>query len=109
MAHSEVKHDYHLVDPSPWPIVGSIGAMMMLVGAVFWMNKDYPFWGLPGQVRPFIFAAGVVLVLYTMAGWWRDVMQESGVRGAHTPAVTLGLGFRIVLCIASAAMCCAAC
>ena len=38
MAHAEVKHDYHLVDPSPWPIVGSIGAFTMLIGAVFWMN-----------------------------------------------------------------------
>ena len=40
MAGSEVKHDYHLVDPSPWPIVGSIAAFVMMVGAVFWMNKD---------------------------------------------------------------------
>ena len=45
---SDVKHDYHLVDPSPWPLVGSIGAFTMLLGAVFWMNKDYTgFWGLP--------------------------------------------------------------
>jgi cytochrome c oxidase subunit 3 len=84
--------------------VGSIGAMMMLVGAVFWMNKDYPFWGLPGQVRPFIFAAGVVLVLYTMVGWWRDVIQESVVRGDHTPVVKLGLRFGMVLFIASEVM-----
>ena len=45
-----MKHDYHLVDPSPWPIVGSIGAFTMLTGAVFWMNKDYTgFFGLPVQ------------------------------------------------------------
>ena len=24
MAHGEVHHDYHLVEPSPWPIVGAI-------------------------------------------------------------------------------------
>ena len=41
MAHEEVHHDYHLVDPSPWPIVGSIGAFTMMVGAVFWMNDSY--------------------------------------------------------------------
>ena len=53
----EVKHDYHLVDPSPWPIVGSIGAFTMLVGAVFWMNKDYTgFFGLPVNGQPWIFA-----------------------------------------------------
>ncbi|MBV9330841.1 MAG: cytochrome c oxidase subunit 3 [Alphaproteobacteria bacterium] len=103
-AHSEVKHDYHLVDPSPWPIVGSLGAFTMLIGAVFWMNKDYPFWGLPAQVRPFVFAAGVVLVLYTMAGWWRDVITESVVRGDHKPVVKLGLRFGMVLFIASEVM-----
>ena len=57
MAHGDVKHDYHLVDPSPWPIVGSIGAFTMLVGAVFWMNKDYTgFFGLPVNGQPWIFA-----------------------------------------------------
>jgi cytochrome c oxidase subunit 3 len=39
---SDVKHDYHLVDPSPWPLVGSIGGFTMLLGAVFWMNQDIP-------------------------------------------------------------------
>jgi cytochrome c oxidase subunit III len=104
MAHAEVKHDYHLVDPSPWPIVGSIGAFTMLVGAVFWMNKDYAFWGLPAPVRPFIFAAGALLVAFTMFGWWRDVVQESVVRGDHTPVVKLGLRFGMVLFIASEVM-----
>ena len=32
---SDVKHDYHLVDPSPWPVVGSVFAFIMMVGAVF--------------------------------------------------------------------------
>ena len=52
---SDVKHDYHLVDPSPWPLVGSIGAFTMLVGAVFWMNKDYAgFFGMPVAGQPWI-------------------------------------------------------
>ena len=35
MATAQVKqHDYHLVDPSPWPIVGSISAFIMAVGAI---------------------------------------------------------------------------
>ena len=49
----DAKHDYHLVDPSPWPIVGSIGAFTMLAGAVFWMNKDYEgFFHLPVNGQP---------------------------------------------------------
>ena len=35
MADAHAKHhDYHLVDPSPWPVVGSISAFVMAVGAI---------------------------------------------------------------------------
>src|SRR5271166_3016127 len=105
MANSEVKHDYHLVDPSAWPIVGSIAAFVMLVGAVFWMNKDYTgFFGLPVNGQPWIFVIGVALVLFTMAGWWRDVVNESVVRGDHTPVVKLHLRYGMMLFIASEVM-----
>jgi cytochrome c oxidase subunit 3 len=45
-----------------------------------------------------------VLVLYTMAGWWRDVVRESVVRGDHTPVVKLGLRYGMILFIASEVM-----
>jgi len=105
MAHGEVRHDYHLVNPSGWPITGSVGAFTMLIGAVFWMNKGYAgFWGLPVNGQPWIFIVGALLVLYTMAGWWRDVIHESVVEGDHTPVVKLGLRFGMVLFIASEVM-----
>jgi len=28
-AHAKPQHDYHLVDPSPWPLVGSIAAFII--------------------------------------------------------------------------------
>ena len=57
MADAHAKHhDYHLVDPSPWPIVGSVGAFTMLVGAVLWMNSGYKHFGLPLNGQPWIFA-----------------------------------------------------
>jgi len=105
MAHEGVKHDYHLVDPSPWPIVGSIGAFTMLSGAVFWMNKDYKgFFGLSINGNPYIFAVGAVIVAITFFGWWRDVIRESVVKHDHTPVVKLGLRFGMVLFIASEVM-----
>jgi cytochrome c oxidase subunit 3 len=101
----EVKHDYHLVDPSGWPIVGSIGAFTMMVGAVFWMNSGYEkFFGLPVNGQPWIFIIGLALVLFTMAGWWRDVVTESVVRGDHTPVVKLHLRYGMLLFIASEIM-----
>ena len=103
MAHSEVHHDYHLVDPSPWPIVGSIAVFTMLAGAVLWMNKDYAaFAPLNGQ--PYIFVAGLALLIFMFVGWWRDVIQESVVKGNHTPVVKLHLRFGMVLFIASEVM-----
>ena len=106
MADVHAKHhDYHLVDPSPWPIVGSVGAFTMLIGAIFWMNTGYKgFFGLPVNGQPWIFAIGAALVVYTMAGWWRDVIKESVVLGDHTPVVKLGLRFGMVLFITSEVM-----
>src|SRR3569833_2544640 len=102
---SEAKHDYHLVDPSPWPVVGSAGAFVMMIGAVFWMNKDYTgFFGLPVNGQPWIFLIGLALVLYTMAGWRRDVIKESVVLGNHTPVVKLHLRYGMLLFIASEVM-----
>ena len=28
-AHAAPKHPYHLVDPSPWPIIGAIAAGLL--------------------------------------------------------------------------------
>ncbi len=34
MAHAAVKHDYHLVNPSPWPLLVSISLFVLAVGFV---------------------------------------------------------------------------
>ncbi|HEX2592756.1 MAG TPA: cytochrome c oxidase subunit 3 [Rhizomicrobium sp.] len=103
MAHSEVKHDYHLVEPSAWPVVGSIAAFTMLGGLIFWMNKDYADFG-PLKGSPAIFAVGAVLLAITFIGWWRDVIKESVVNGDHTPVVKLHLRYGMLLFIASEVM-----
>ena len=53
-AHSKPNHDYHLVDPSPWPLIGSISAFLTAVGAVMWM-KGLPLAGL--KMGPYVFGA----------------------------------------------------
>ena len=102
MAHAaEVKHDYHLVNPSAWPVVGSLSAFLMLGGTVLWMNKDYAGFGkLAGQ--PWVALVGVALLILTFVGWWADVIRESVVEHDHTPVVKLGLRYGMLLFIASA-------
>jgi len=104
MAHDEVHHDYHLVDPSPWPIVGSVAAFIMLIGTVFWMHENYDFFGLGLGGTPWVMLVGFVLVLYTMAGWWRDVVHESIVLGLHKPVVQIGFRYGMILFILSEVM-----
>ena len=42
MADAHAKHhDYHLVDPSPWPAVGAVSAFVMAVGGISWMHHMY--------------------------------------------------------------------
>ena len=99
MSTADVKHDYHLVNPSPWPLVGSIAALMMAFGGVIWMKGLF---GLPKHT-PWVFYAGLAGVLYTMLGWWMDVVKEAN-QGDHTPVVSIGLRYGMVLFIASEVM-----
>jgi cytochrome c oxidase subunit 3 len=99
MAHGDVKHDYHLVNPSPWPLTGSIAATVMALGGVTWMKGLF---GMP-QHTWWLFAAGLAGVLYTMFGWWRDVIKEANA-GDHTPVVSIGLRYGMILFIASEVM-----
>ena len=62
------KHPYHLVDPSPWPIVGAIAALALTVGGVLFMHGNL--WG--NVVMPL----GFLGILATMFFWWRDVVNE---------------------------------
>jgi len=90
----QVEHDYHLVDPSPWPAVGAIGAFLLAIGAVWVFHGASLIWLVPG----------LLIVLYTMLVWWRDVIRESQGGVDHTPVVKLGLRYGMVLFIASEVM-----
>ena len=95
MADAHAKHhDYHLVDPSPWPVVGAIGAFVLAVGAVLWMHEMASSW---------IMILGFAIVFYTMFAWWRDVIREAH-KGDHTPVVQLHLRYGMILFIASEVM-----
>jgi cytochrome c oxidase subunit 3 len=91
-AHAK-KHDYHLVDPSPWPFIGALGAFVAAIGFVIYMHGS-PIWTM---------LIGIAIIFYTMYGWWRDVIRE-GRRGDHTPVVQIHLRYGVILFIASEVM-----
>ncbi len=93
---SDKHHDYHLVDPSPWPLIGSFSALTMFTGVLFLMH-DKPLGKL-------LFPVGLLLVLYTMFIWWKDVIKEGVSGGHHTSIVRHGLRLGMALFIMSEVM-----
>ena len=102
MSDTHVKHhDYHLVDPSPWPLAGAAAAFLLAVGAIVWMKSPSDVLGMQG---PWVFLTGLLAVLVTMFMWWRDVIDEAEHRKLHTPVVQLHLRYGMILFIASEVM-----
>ena len=96
-AHTKPQHDYHLVDPSPWPAVGSVSAFVLAVGLITWMHKSF-------AAAPLVFALGALGVLYTMLSWWRDVVREAEFEGYHKRVVQISHRYGMILFIASEVM-----
>jgi cytochrome c oxidase subunit III len=97
MADSHAKqHDYHLVDPSPWPALAAIAVFAAAIGAVMWMHEA------SGGMA--IFIIGFVVLCYTAFTWWKDVVKEGEHEGHHTPVVQLGLRYGMIMFIASEVM-----
>ena len=110
MAHDEVRHDYHLVNPSPWPLIGTVSLFVLAIGAVIFMKGLFGTAPEPGEAptllqqgSPWVMLIGFGLVIYTMAGWWREVVKESN-GGDHTPVVQIGLRYGMILFIVSEIM-----
>jgi len=91
---AEKTNPWHLVEPSPWPIVGAFAGLVTAIGAVLYFH-----------IGDFILLIiGFALMLMTFNGWWRDVIDEAEHRGDHTPSVQTGLRMGMLLFIASEVM-----
>ena len=91
MSYNFNCHPYHLVDISPWPIVGSIRALILTTGLVKWFN----------QFNINLLLLRVLVVILTIIQWWRDVTRERTFQGLHTSIVKKGLQWGIILFILS--------
>nr|UPL65784.1 cytochrome c oxidase subunit III [Anacestra spiniger] len=85
------NHPFHLVDYSPWPLIGSIGVMTMMSGMIMWFHKN----------EMYLLYIGIMIILLTMYQWWRDIVREGTFQGKHTIKVTEGLKLGMILFIIS--------
>nr|YP_010546335.1 cytochrome c oxidase subunit III [Clithon oualaniense]QWS05815.1 cytochrome c oxidase subunit III [Clithon oualaniense]UYI29851.1 cytochrome c oxidase subunit 3 [Clithon oualaniense] len=86
-----IRNPFHLVEFSPWPLTGSMGALFLTVGLAGWFHG----YSMSTMVL------GLVLIGLTMVQWWRDVIREGTFQGFHTGKVSKGLRWGMILFIVS--------
>ena len=84
---------YHLVEPSPWPLLVSFALFSTAIGAVMSMH-GYPY----GSE---LLAYNLFLTLLAMSLWFRDIIIEGTLQGHHTKKVVKGFVIGIALFIIS--------
>lgn len=86
-----IRHPYHLVDESPWPLLGSLGAFFLTSGLVKWFHAN----------SATLLSSGLCIILLVIFQWWRDISKEGATQGLHTNLVELGLRWGMILFIVS--------
>nr|AML26535.1 cytochrome c oxidase subunit III [Staphylinidae sp. BMNH 1274696] len=89
--HLHKNHPFHLVDVSPWPLLGALSAMISMIGIIKWFHL----------FNNNLFLLGSFIMLMIMYQWWRDVTREGTYQGLHTYSVTIGLRWGMILFIIS--------
>lgn len=85
------RQPFHLVEYRPWPLTGSLGALILTIGLTSWFHN----------LGKTCLIFGLFIVALTMLQWWRDVIRERTFMGFHTASVTKGLRWGIILFITS--------
>lgn len=86
-----IRHPFHLVDESPWPLMASLAGLALTSGIIKWFHFNNP---------RLLILRSMALTIIT-AQWWRDVSREGTFIGQHTMIVELGLRWGIILFIIS--------
>uniref|UniRef100_UPI00315C669A cytochrome c oxidase subunit III n=1 Tax=Leucopaxillus giganteus TaxID=1167592 RepID=UPI00315C669A len=84
---------FHLVDPSPWPILVSFSLLNLAIGGVLYMHG----FNNGGTVL----SLGLFLTIFGSCLWFRDIITEATYLGHHTKQVKSGLMIGVLLFIVS--------
>jgi cytochrome c oxidase subunit 3 len=95
-AKKTAHHPFHIVNPSPWPIVVSFAAFSFLMGVVLYMHSY--------ELGFTLLSLGLIATVVNTSFWWRDVVREGTFEGHHTFQVQHGLRFGMILFIVSEVM-----
>ncbi|PLK28105.1 cytochrome c oxidase subunit 3 [Porphyrobacter sp. TH134] len=94
----KVNHEYHILEPDIWPLVGSFSALTFTSGMVLSFHPD-----LFGSAASIVMWAGLAGLIATFFMWFKNIVVEAE-RGDHTPVVQLHMRYGMILFIASEVM-----
>lgn len=86
-----IRHPYHLVDESPWPLIRATGAFFLTSGLIKWFHAH----------SFTLTLTGLLIILRVIYQWWRDISAEGSNQGLHSKIVELGLRWGMLLFIVS--------
>lgn len=96
MKRNNQLHSFHLVDPSPWPLLSAFSALLLTFGGVLYMH------GYSNGFFVLVFSFRILFQM--MFNWWRDIIREGTFEGQHTVKVQSGLRLGMLLFIVSELM-----
>ena len=91
------NHQYHILPPDIWPLIGSMSALTFTSGMVLFMHRDT----MGGW--PVVLGLGIAGLIATFFSWFSNIVSEAQA-GDHTPVVQLHLRYGMILFIASEVM-----
>uniref|UniRef100_UPI0030E1E0FD cytochrome c oxidase subunit III n=1 Tax=Cosmolaelaps hrdyi TaxID=3126097 RepID=UPI0030E1E0FD len=84
-------HPFHMVSPSPWPILGSIFSFMFFSSMIFYFHLNESNYLL----------LNIFMINLIFFQWWRDIIRESLFLGEHSKLIQKGLKLGMILFIVS--------
>ncbi|WP_428027579.1 cytochrome c oxidase subunit 3 [Altererythrobacter sp.] len=90
-----VNHDYHILEPDIWPLIGAASGLTFTSGMVLFMH-EMANWHI-------VLGLGIAGLIATFFSWFGNVVKEAQ-RGDHTPVVQLHLRYGMILFIAAEVM-----
>jgi len=97
LSYNPQQHPFHLVKPSPWPILIAFSLCNILIITVFFFNNYY----FCEDVILYYLPINVILFFYCLISWFWDIIIEATFEGRHTLAVQRGLRLGFSLFIVS--------
>ena len=89
------NHDYHILEPDIWPLIGSISALVFTTGMVLFMHDM--------ANAHLVLGLGIAGLIATFFSWFGNIVREAE-SGDHTPVVQLHMRYGMILFIASEVM-----